>query len=232
MRGVVARFNDRMAKEYQISHYTIGEEIANSITHGIGLVLAIGGAAILAVCASRWGNVWHIVGCSIFAATLVLLYLASTLYHWIQRPRAKMMLQLADHAAIFLLIAGTYTPFTLVNMRGPWGWTMFGIIWGLAVLGIAFQAFLLQRWSWVVVALYVIMGWTIVIAIKPLLASVALGGILLLVLGGLAYTAGIGFYAWNRLPFNHAVWHLFVIAGSVFHFFAVLYYVIPIGCVV
>lgn len=221
-----------MASESQVSHFTIGEEIANSITHGIGLLLAICGAAILVVCANLWGNTWHIVTCSIFAATLVLLYLASTLYHGVQQPRAKMLLQLADHAAIFLLIAGTYTPFTLVNMRGPWGWTIFGIVWGLALLGIAFQAILLRRWAWGIVVLYVLMGWTIVIAFKPLFASVAIGGILLLALGGLAYTAGIAFYAWNRLPFNHAVWHLFVIAGSVFHFFAVLYYVIPIGGVV
>ena len=212
-------------------HYTIHEEIANSVTHGIGLILAIVGLALLATCASMWGNAWHIVGCCVFGATLVLLYLASMLYHGIQRPRAKTVLQVADHAAIFLLIAGTYTPFTLVNLRGPWGWTLFGVVWGLALLGIAFLVTLLRRWSVGCVVLYVIMGWIAVVAAEPLIASVAPGGLLLLFLGGVAYTGGIGFYAWQRLPYNHAVWHLFVLAGSVLHFFAVLFYVVPIGYV-
>lgn len=207
---------------------TIREEIANSVTHGIGLGLAIAGLALLAVYASLWGTAWHIVGCSVFGVTLVLLYLASSLYHGIQIPRAKTAFQILDHAAIFLLIAGTYTPFALVNLRGPWGWALLGIVWGIAVVGISFlRTAALRQWSSHFVIAYVMMGWIATIAIQPLIESVALGGLLLLLCGGLAYTGGIGFYAWQRLPYHHAVWHLFVLAGSILHFFAVFFYVIP-----
>ncbi|MDD2388724.1 MAG: hemolysin III family protein [Desulfobacterales bacterium] len=218
-----------MIAEISRPRYSLGEEIANSVTHGVGAVLSIAGLAVLVTFACLYGNAWHIVACSVFGATLVLSYTASTLYHSIQLPGAKRVLRILDHSAIYLLIAGTYTPFMLVNLNGPWGWSLLGAIWGLAILGIAFQSTVLCRWASVSLALYVAMGWAVVIAIKPLLASVATGGLVLLILGGMAYTAGVGFYVWRRLPYNHMIWHVFVLAGSVLHFFAVLFYVIPIA---
>jgi len=214
--------------ETSIKQYSIGEEIANSITHGIGVVLAIAALVILTVLAGAYGNGWHIVSVSIYGTTLVLLYTASTLYHSIQSPHAKSILQILDHSAIYLLIAGTYTPFMLVSLRGPWGWWLFGVIWGLAVLGVMLQLPLMSRWRAVSLGLYIGMGWVVVVAIKPLIVSVATGGIVFLVLGGLAYTAGILFYCWEKLKFHHAVWHLFVLAGSILHFFSILFYVVPI----
>ena len=209
------------------SRYSLGEEIANSVSHGIGALLAVGGLVFLTVLAALRGNVWHIVGCSVFGAALVLLYTTSTLYHGIQHPRGKAILRALDHSAIFILIAGTYTPFALVSLHGPWGWSLFGVIWGLAVLGIVLQMGVLGRGTAASVLLYVGMGWVVVVAIKPLLEAVAPGGLALLVIGGLAYTAGTGFYAWRRLPYHHAVWHGFVLLGSASHFFAILLYVIP-----
>ncbi len=208
--------------------YTLGEEIANSVIHGVGGLLAIGGLAVLTTFAALQGSAWHVVACSVYGATLVVLYTASTLYHSIRPPRAKAVLRVIDHSAIFLLIAGTYTPFTLVNLRGPWGWSLFGVVWGLAALGIVFQLGMLRR-PVASVLLYVGMGWTVLIAIKPLLGAIPSGGLALLVSGGLAYTAGIAFYAWRWLPYHHAVWHLFVLAGSALHFFAILFYVIPMA---
>ncbi len=210
------------------SRYSRSEEIANSITHGIGIVFAVCAMAVLAVFASLYGDTWHIVSCSIFGATLILLYVASTLYHAVQRPEAKSVLRILDHSAILVLIAGTYTPFTLVNLRGPWGWSLFGVIWGLAVFGIVIETTRLRRYRAGLIALYVIMGWAVVAAVKPMLENVDRGGLWLLLAGGLAYTGGIVFYLWRRLPYNHAIWHLFVLAGSVLHFFAILFYVIPI----
>lgn len=211
-----------------ISRYSLGEEIANSITHGIGIILAIVALVVLTVLAGIYGNIWHIVSVSVYSTTLILLYMASTLYHSIQQLRVKGILRVLDHAAIFLLIAGTYTPFTLVNLRGPWGWWLFGVIWGFAVLGVIFQLSMMRRWRVVSMVLYVGMGWAVVVAIKPMIVSVAAGGIVFLVLGGLAYTTGILFYRWDKLKYHHAIWHLFVLAGSILHFFAVLLYVIPI----
>jgi hemolysin III len=207
--------------------YSLGEEIANSVSHAVGTLLALGGLVVLTVFAALRGNVWHIVGCSVFGAALVLLYTTSTLYHGIQHPRGKAVLRALDHSAIFILIAGTYTPFALVNLRGPWGWSLFGVIWGLAVLGIVLQMGVLGRGTAASVLLYLGMGWVAVVAIKPLLDAVAPGGLRLLLIGGLAYTAGTAFYAWRRLPYHHAVWHVFVLLGSASHFFAVLFYVIP-----
>ncbi|SDB50374.1 hemolysin III [Desulfonatronum thiosulfatophilum] len=207
--------------------YTLREEVANSITHGLGVVLSIAGLAVLTGLAGRYGDAWHIVSCSIFGSTLILLYTASTLYHGIPHPGAKKILRIVDHCAIFLLIAGTYTPFTLVNLRGPWGWSLFGAIWGLALLGIILQLTPWRRFRVLSVLLYVGMGWAVVVATNPLLNAVHPNGLLLLALGGLAYTGGIVFYAWRRLPHHHAIWHLFVLTGSVLHFFAVLLYVIP-----
>ena len=210
-----------------MQRYSLAEEIAHAATHGVGLVLSIGALVVLVVFASLRGDPWLIVSSSIYGATLVLLYAASTFYHAISAPRAKRVLASLDHAAIYLLIAGTYTPFTLVNLRGGWGWTLFGLVWGLALFGILLEAFAKQRMRALSLVLYLGLGWLAAIAVKPLLDSVAPGGLVLLLLGGLAYTGGVVFYVWKRLPYNHAVWHVFVLAGSAFHFFAVLFYVIP-----
>lgn len=218
-----------MSRLFQQQEYSYTEEIANSITHGFGMLLSIGGLAVLVGFASVHGNAWHITTCSIFGVTLILSYASSTLYHSIPIPEAKRVLKVIDHAAIYLLIAGTYTPFTLVSLRGPWGWSLFGTIWGLAVLGIILKTTMLGKISGISTAIYLAMGWIVVIAIKPMLSSVEVGGLVLLLLGGLAYSIGVIFYAWKRLPYNHAIWHLFVLAGSLCHYFAILFYVIPLG---
>jgi hemolysin III len=201
------------------------EEAANSLTHGLGLLLAIAGLAVLAVSASRAGTARTIAGCVVFGAALVLLYGTSTLYHAVEQPRAKGVLRALDHSAIFILIAGTYTPFTLVSLRGPWGWSLFAVVWGLAVAGIALRLALRRRPTGLFVALYLGMGWCVVVAAKPLVAAVPPGGIALLAAGGLAYSGGVVFYLWRRLPYHHAVWHAFVLAGSAFHYAAVLRYI-------
>jgi len=207
--------------------YSLAEEIAHATTHGVGLVLSVAGLSILVVFASLRGDPWHIVSSSIYGATLVLLYAASTFYHAISSPRAKEVFRSLDHAAIYLLIAGTYTPFTLANLRGAWGFTLFGLVWGLALFGVMLEAFAKRPVRVLSLALYLGLGWLGAIAIKPLLNSVAPGGLVLMVLGGLAYTGGVVFYTWRRLPYHHAVWHVFVLVGSACHFFAVLFYVIP-----
>ena len=204
------------------------EEIANSITHGIGLLFAIAGMGVLTTFASLYGDAWHIVACAIFGATMILLYTASTLYHSIQRRSARPVLRTLDHCAIFLLIAGTYTPFALVNLRGPWGWSLFGTIWSLAIIGILLEIFLTPRLRYLIIALYISMGWVMVVAIKPMLGAVAPGGLILLLAGGLCYTIGVPIYVKKSIPFNHAIWHVFVLAGTSLHFFAILFYVIPI----
>ncbi len=209
--------------------YTLREEIANSVTHGFGIILAIAGLGVLTAFATLHGTAAHIVGCSIFGATLILLYTTSTLYHSIPIQRAKSVLRALDHSAIYLLIAGTYTPFSLVNLRGPWGWSLLGLIWTLAILGIVTRVLLGRKRTWLSVAFYIAMGWTVLIAIEPLVENVAPGGIRLLVTGGVIYTAGTIFYMWRKLPYHHAIWHVFVLLGSIFHFFAILFYVIPLA---
>jgi hemolysin III len=220
-----------MATIASAPRYSLGEEIAHSVTHGVGIVLSIAGLAVMVAFAAVKGNVWHIVGCAVFGATLVLAYTASTVYHAIPGTfvRAKRVLRVIDHSAIYLLIAGTYTPFCLVNLRGPWGWTLFGVVWGLAVLGIVFKATFLGRMKALSVLFYIAMGWLVLIAARPLGRSMALGGLVLLVAGGVSYTAGVAFYAARRMPYHHAVWHFFVLAGSTLHFFAVLFYVVPLA---
>ena len=203
---------------------TLGEEIANSVSHGIGLALAIAAAPILIIMAARAGNVWNAVGASVFATTVVLLYLASTLYHALTHHKAKQIFRVLDHGAIFLLIAGTYTPFTLGVMRGPWGWILFGLVWTLAVIGITMKAIAGAKYQFLSVALYIAMGWSVVIAAKPVLTHVPLAGIIWLLAGGIAYTGGVAFFAAHRVRYSHLAWHLFVIAGTTCHFFAVLWY--------
>jgi hemolysin III len=217
-----------MKNRTTLPFYSVGEEIANSVTHGVGIVLSVAGLAVLTAFASVFGSAWHIVSCSIYGATQILLYTASTLYHSIPLPRAKAVLRVLDHAAIFLLIAGTYTPFALVNLGGPLGWIIFGVVWGLAITGIALQAILIRHKAILTVIPYVAMGWLAVLAVKPMVETIAPGGLALLTAGGLCYTLGCAFYVWRRLPYHHAIWHIFVMAGSALHFFAVFFYVIPI----
>jgi hemolysin III len=216
-RGIMSKIEDE----------SLIEELANGITHGIGLALSIVGLIALVVLSVMRGNAWHIAGCTTFGVTLVLLYAASTLYHSFHTPRLKRILKILDHTAIYLLIAGTYTPFTLVNLRGFWGWTLFSLVWGLSVFGILWKLFHVDRFQLVSTLVYIAMGWLVLIAIKPVMSAVPLSGIVWLVAGGLFYTVGVLFYALKRVPYNHAIWHVFVMAGSICHYFAVMFYVLP-----
>ncbi|MEW6366738.1 MAG: hemolysin III family protein [Acidobacteriota bacterium] len=215
--------------ESRSDEYTLREEIANGVTHAIGAALSIAGLSILVTLAAIYGDVWRIVSFSIYGTTLVLLFLASTFYHSSRSPRLKRLFKILDHSAIYLLIAGTYTPFTLVSIRGGWGWALFGIIWGLTIVGIVLKCFYVNRFRILSVLVYLAMGWLAVIAFKPLVASLSSGGIRLIVAGGLCYTCGVLFYIWKRLPYGHAVWHVFVLSGSACHYFSVLLYVLPTG---
>jgi len=204
------------------------EEVMNAVTHGIGTLLAVAGLVLLTVFAYLYGDIWHIVSFSIYGTTLVLLYLASTLYHSFTNERLKYIFKILDHSAIYLLIAGTYTPFTLVPLHGVLGWTVFGLVWGFAILGIVLKVFFVGRFRFASTICYIVMGWFIVVAIQPLLTAVGTLGMVWLLIGGLFYTVGSVFYLWNKIPYNHAIWHLFVLAGSVCHFVAVFFYVLPI----
>ena len=199
----------------------------NQLTHGVGAGLGVAGLVLLVVVARRYGDAWHVVSSAIFGAALVLLYSASTLYHSFESALARQRLQKLDHAAIFLLIAGTYTPFVLVTLRGPWGWSLFGVVWGFAIVGVTLKCWFAGRFRGVSTLVYLIMGWLVLIAIKPLLAALPAGGVKLLVAGGLCYTGGAAFYLWKRLPYHHAIWHLFVLAGSACHWAAVFFFVLP-----
>jgi hemolysin III len=205
--------------------YYLGDILANAITHGIGAVLAIAGAIYL-IAASTRGTPWQVVSCSVFAVTLVLVYVCSTLYHSLVRTRARHVLHILDHSAIYLLIAGTYTPFCLVTLRGPLGWTIFGVEWGLAVSGIIFKSFAVGRFEAASTLVYLGQGWFAVVAVAPLLHTLGWHGLLWMGAGGAAYTLGIAFFALDRLRYFHALWHLFVLAGSVAHYFAILFYVV------
>jgi hemolysin III len=204
--------------------HTLREEIANSISHGLGLLLSLVALPVLVLAAIEVGSVRFLVGVSVFGGTLVLLYLASTLYHSITHETAKQLFRVFDHTAIFLLIAGSYTPFSLGVLRGPWGWSMLAIVWTLAIIGITLKIRKRTRHSRISIVLYVIMGWLAVIAIKPIVMLIPVPGILLIFAGGLAYTGGLAFFAAQRIRYNHFIWHLFVIAGTTCHFFAVLWY--------
>lgn len=203
---------------------SLGEEIANSISHGVGLVAALVATPMLLREAMRRGPGLFVVGTSVFALTVVLLYLASTVYHALPHGRAKHTLRVLEHCAIFLLIAGTYTPFALGVLRGGWGWTLLGLAWGIAAAGIILKAVAGVRYPAVSLLLYLGMGWLFVVALQPLSQQVPVAGLLWLVLGGLAYTAGVGFFAAKRLPYAHLIWHVFVLAGTACHFIAVLRY--------
>lgn len=209
--------------------YSLGEEVAHAVTHGVGAFAAIAGLTILVAKAALYGSAVHVVAASVFGAALVLMYAASTLFHSIPLPRSKQVLRIIDHCCIYILIAGSYTPFTLVTLRGAWGWSLFALVWGLAAVGIVFKIFTTGRFEKLSLAIYLGMGWCALVAVKPLLATLPTGGLWLLLAGGLAYSLGVIFYVWERLPYHHAIWHLFVLAGSVLHYFAILFYVLPSG---
>jgi hemolysin III len=208
------------------THPKLGDILANAITHGIGAVLAIVGAVYLIV-ASTQGTAWHVVSCTVFAVTLVLVYVCSTLYHSLVRTRARHIFHILDHSSIYLLIAGTYTPFCLVTLHGPWGWTLFSCEWALAAAGVVFKCFAVGRFEVASALVYLAQGWFIVIAVGPLIHTLGWHGLMWLGAGGVAYTLGIIFFALDRLRYFHATWHLFVLAGSIAHYFAILFYVVP-----
>jgi len=199
----------------------IWDELANAVSHGIGVLLAIAAIPILVIMAE---DAVSVVTGAVFGASLVVLYLASTLYHAVPEGKLKRFLQRSDHAAIYLLIAGSYTPFTLGILRGAWGWTLFGIVWGLAVFGVFFKLVVGTRFNAVSTVIYIVMGWLVIIAVKPLLQNMEPAGFVLLLAGGLSYTVGVIFYLMHDRPFMHFIWHLFVLGGSICHFFAVLWY--------
>lgn len=213
------------AKEY-LPHYTLGEEIFNSVSHGVGVALACVGFGILIVLSALYGDAWAVSSSIVYSFSLFALYLASTLYHACPNRRVKGVLQVLDHCSIFLLIAGTYTPYTLITLRGAFGWTLFAVVWGAAIVGVVLNAIDVQKYSRVSMVCYVAMGWVVVLAIRPLMASLAWNGLVLLALGGVFYTVGIVFYVIRR-SYMHSIWHLFVLAGSVCHYLSILLYVIP-----
>jgi hemolysin III len=210
-----------------LPRYGFGDELASSVIHGIGIVLSIAGLAALVVHASSHGTGSDVLASAVYGISLIMLYTASTLYHSIRAESARRVLRTLDHIAIFLLIAGTYTPFTLIALRGTWGWSLFGIVWSLALLGTALELGMLKRYRRLAVLLYVAMGWVGIVAFRPLLAHLQTGGMVLLLAGGAAYTLGVPFYLWRKLPYHHSVWHFFVLAGSVLQFLAVFFYVMP-----
>jgi hemolysin III len=203
--------------------YDANEELANSITHGIGFLVGIAVLVLLVVFSSLRKGAWEIVSCSVYGTTFILLYLSSTLYHSARNPKVRSVFKVIDHSAIYLLIAGTYTPLVLVPLRGPLGWSLFGVIWGCALLGIAFKVFFTGRFKAVSLISYLVMGWLCVGAIKPLYRELTTASFVFLITGGLCYSVGAIFYAWKSLPWSHAIWHLFVLAGSLCHFFSILF---------
>lgn len=207
--------------------YTAAEEVAHALTHGVGALLSIVALVVMVLWTAEHGDIRHVVAACIYGASLILLYTASTLYHAFPWPRIKAVFQQLDHAAIYILIAGTYTPFALINLWGPWGWGLLAVAWGIALLGVVMEFAMKTRVKWLSLSLYLGMGWMALIAIKPMIDNVDNGGLMLLVAGGLAYTLGVIFYVWKSLPYHHAIWHLFVLAGSVFHFFSIFYFVLP-----
>lgn len=203
----------------------LGDILANSITHGVGAALAVAGAAYLIVASTRC-SAWIVASCSVFAGTLMFVYICSTLYHSLVRTRARHVFHVLDHAAIYLLIAGTYTPFTLVSLRGPVGWTLFAIVWTLAIAGVIFKSFAVGRFAVASAVVYLLQGWLVIFAVRPLVHAVGLHGVMWLGAGGIAYTLGIVFFALDRIRYFHAAWHIFVLAGSIAHYFAILFYVV------
>ncbi len=207
--------------------YPPAEELANRLTHGFGAVLSLAGLVLMVVYSALHGDAWVVTSTAVYGVSLVALYTASTLYHTVTSDRWRRLCQKLDHAAIYLLIAGTYTPFTLGPLRGSWGWTLFGIVWGCAVVGVVLKFFFAGKADVLSTVAYLVMGWLVVIALKPLVAALPAGALWLLVAGGLCYTLGTVFYLWEKLRFNHAIWHVWVLAGSACHWAAVFGYIVP-----
>ena len=219
-------WGDYMSEIIEKKRYTVGEEIFSAVSHGIGAGLSVAALATMVVRAARSDDLYAIVAAAIFGASLVILYTMSTLYHALTPVGAKKIFRIFDHATIFLLIAGTYTPYLLVTMRGTVGWVLFCILWALTAIGIVFDAIMLERFHKIEMVLYVAMGWCIVVASKTLVASLAPGGLILLLAGGVLYTVGIIFYSLKKIRYMHSIWHLFVLAGSILHYFSVYLYVL------
>jgi len=215
--------NSQPTKTYR--ELTTGEEIVNGITHGIGALLSIAALIVLIIVAGKHGDIWHLVSFSIYGSTLILLYLSSTLYHSFTGERVKNLFARFDHISIFLLIAGTYTPILLTSMRGVWGWTLFIIIWSIALTGAVIRSIYLHRFRKLMVAIYLLMGWMFIIAGKQIYLSLPSISLTFLILGGLAYSIGVIFYMWRKLPYSHGIWHVFVLTGSILHFFAIYFIV-------
>jgi len=205
--------------------YSPEEELANRITHAVAFIACLVGLVLLIAVASRSGDPWRVVSCTVFGGCLLFFYSASTLYHTVRDERVRYLFRILDHVGIYLLIAGSYTPISLVTLRGSTGWWLFGTVWGLAAAGIIFKAFMTHRLRFLAPVLYIALGWLILFAFEPLLEAMPLKGVNLLIAGGVTYTVGIVFYAIDKIPFNHAIWHLFVIGGSVFHYLAIYFYV-------
>jgi len=203
------------------------EEIANATTHGIGLVLSVVGWIVLVVFSGMAGDGWDLAAAAVFGGSLVFLYSASTLYHSVRSPETKQYLRILDHVAIFLLIAGTYTPFTVVLMREGWGWTLLALIWGLAIAGLLFKLVSKHRFHPAATSLYLAMGWMGILLVDPMRAALPFGALLLVAAGGIAYTVGVIFYGWHSLRYSHAIWHVFVLVGSICHFIAIALYILP-----
>lgn len=205
------------------------EETINALTHALGLLFSLVGIPGLVLMAVRYGDAWHVVSCSVYGASMIALYLASTLYHMTRRHSLRKLFRVVDHACIYLLIAGTYTPFTLVTLRGEWGWTLFGLVWGLALVGIICKVFWTGRFEIASTVIYVIMGWLALVAVEPILRQFPAGCLFWVVAGGMTYTVGVLFYVLDSRPYLHTIWHLFVLGGSVCHYVAVMRYVLPSG---
>lgn len=212
----------------RVTYYDPKEEKLNVISHGLGLVLSIVALVLLVVYSSIYGSNWHIVSFSIYGASLILLYSASTLYHYVQNPKWRQKLNVFDHAAIYILIAGTYTPFTLIVLKGWVGWTIFGVSWALAIFGVIFKLYFTGKYDKISTMAYVLMGWLIIFAIKPLINNFPIEGLLWLLAGGVFYTIGAILYSIRSIKYNHAIFHIFVLLGSFSHFMAVFFYVLPI----
>ncbi len=206
---------------------TFRAELSNVLTHGVGFLASIAALVLLVTYAGIYGGAREITASAVYGATLVALYFASTLYHSTRTVAARRITRILDHIAIYLLIAGTYTPFTLIALRGPWGWTLFGVVWGLALVGVVYEIFFCGRFKLISILVYLAMGWLVIVAIKPLVSHLPAAGVVWLAAGGVAYSLGTIFYAWKTLPHHHAIWHLFVLGGSICHFVAVMRYVLP-----
>ncbi len=208
-----------------LPRYSAPEEWVNSLTHGIGAVFAVVGLVIMLVITASSGDAWKVVSASIYGSTLIFMFLSSTIYHAVQADGLRKVMRQVDHLAILYIIAGSYTPLTLVTLKGPWGWSLFGVVWGLTLIGTVLQLTEARKIKALMVSLYLLMGWAAVIAARPLVINLSAEGIALILAGGLAYTGGVYFYVNKSIPFNHAIWHLFVLAGAALQFFAILLYV-------